>query len=81
MNDQWMLCWNQRRNELEIVPVGKALADNRNAYADDSEPLAVSPLYIGPLADVEAARELCRPTLAKRAAEPAVHELMQRFSA
>jgi hypothetical protein len=76
-----MLCWNQRRNELEIVPVGKALADNRNAYADDSEPVAVSPLYIGPLADVEAARDLCRPTLAKRAASPSMDEMMRRVGA
>lgn len=62
---QFVLLWSKRLNELHVEPLERMLSVNRECYRDN-EANDFLPLVIGTEADIDAAAEACRPTLAAR---------------
>jgi hypothetical protein len=62
---QFVLLWSRTANALHVEPLEKMLSHNRESYTDN-ERVEYVPLYVGTEAEVDAAADACRGTLAAR---------------
>lgn len=75
-NKQWCLLWSHSQNSIHVEPMEDMLSLNRKRYRDDVFVNDYLPIHVGTQAEVEAAADAIRNTLAQRAfyGEPVAEE-------